>query len=1046
MSELDTLRAAEERLSEHWTARLSRSIIFVIVTLVAIGGYLAFTIPVAVFPSTNFPRIVIGVDNGVAPIDQMEVIVTRPIEEAVNTVPGLVQVRSITSRGSAEINLFFNWKVDMFQTLEYVNAAVARIQTSLPPTAKLTTNRLTFAAFPILGYSLTSNIVPQTQLWELATYAIKPRLNRVTGVSTVVVQGGQQPEFQIEPDPGKLLQTQATVPGLVDALSKSNLIDSPGLFENNHQLVLALVSGQARTPAEISNIVVKTTVSGVPVRVGDVATVSPSVMPVYTAVTANGKPAVLLNLYRQPDSNTVAVADAVSLELEQIRKSLPRNVNLVPFYDQSELVRDSIKSVRDAILIGLILAAIILVLFLRDWGSSLVAGLVIPATIAITFIALRLLGESFNLMTLGGLAAAVGLVIDDAIVVVENIVLHRDLGQTRAEAIRSALREIRVPLVGSTITPIVVFLPLISITGVTGTFFRALAITVGTALLTSLALALTWTPTLSHFLLRRRAAGHAAISAERHGIATAGFMGKLTRTYDRALKFVLAYPWVLGGSCALVIVASFFCYRILGTDLLPAMDEGGFILDYLMPAGSSLADTDRVLNGVEKILESTPEVQSTSRRTGLQLGLAAVTEANTGDISVKLKRNRDRGIDEVIADVREKVNKQYPQLNTEFIQLLQDMIGDLTSSPEPIEIKLFAENPELLAQWAPQVADKIKAIPGVTDLKNGIENTISGPALTMNVDPIVAARSGFTPQEVELDASAILQGEPAPTPVVVNNRPYTMRVRFPPETRASIEQIQNTLLTSSTGRTATLGSLADIRNEPGQTEIRRENLQRVVAVTGRFEGVSLGKGIAAIQGAVATLHIPPAIRVVYGGTYEEQQRSFRDLLLVLALAVVLVFTVLLFEFGSFAAPASILASALLSTSGVFFALLITGTTFNISSFMGLIMVIGIVAKNGILLLDADQRFRAEGSSARDAMLQAGERRLRPILMTALATVAGMIPLSLAFGAGSQMLQPLAIAVIGGILASMVLSLIVTPAVHYYMSGESEARVPNQARP
>jgi multidrug efflux pump subunit AcrB len=637
-------------------------------------------------------------------------------------------------------------------------------------------------------------------------------------------------------------------------------------------------------------------------------------------------------------------------------------------------------------------------------------------------------------MTLGGLAAAVGLVIDDAIVVVENIVLHRDSGQTRGQAIRSALREIRVPLVGSTVTPIVVFLPLISITGVTGTFFRALAITVGTALLTSLALALTWTPTLSHFLLRRAPSGEVLAAADQHGhIAVRGFMSKLTRAYDRALKFVLAHGFVMAASCALVIVGSFFCYRALGTDLLPAMDEGGFILDYLMPAGSSLADTDRVLTGVEKILHSTPEVESTSRRTGLQLGLAAVTEANTGDISVKLKRDRDRGIDEVIADVREKVNKRYPQLDTEFIQLLQDMIGDLTSSPEPIQIKLFSENPELLAQWAPKVGDRIKTIPGVTDVKNGIENTISGPALIMNVDQIVAARAGFTPQEVELDASAILQGEPAPTPVIINDRPYTVRVRFPPSTRASLDEIRNTLLTSSTGKTATLGSLGDIRNEAGQTEILRENLQRDVAVTGRFEGVSLGKGIAAVQRAVSSLNLPPAIRVVYGGTYEEQQRSFRDLVVVLALAVVLVFTVLLFEFGSFAAPASILASALLSISGVFVALLITGTTFNISSFMGLIMVIGIVAKNGILLLDADQRFRAEGASPREAMLQAGERRLRPIMMTALATIAGMIPLSLAIGAGSQMLQPLAIAVIGGILASMVLSLIVAPTVHYYLA-------------
>ena len=1020
-----------EHLGEHWTARFSKPIIFVILTLIGVGVYLAFTIPVAVFPSTDFPRIVIGIDNGVAPIDQMQVIVTRPIEEAMNTVPGLDHVRSITSRGSAEVNLFFRWGVDMFQTLQYVNAALARIQTTLPPTAKLTTNRLTFAVFPILGYSLTSATVPQTRLWELATYTIKPRLNRVTGVSTIVVQGGQEPEFQIEPDPAKLLKTQITVPGLLDAVSKSNSIDSPGLLENNHQLVLSLVSGQARTPEEIGNIVVKTTPAGVPVRVGDVASVTESVKPVYTVVTANGKPSVLLNIYRQPDSNTVGVADAVHREMARVQTTLPRGIAVEPFYDQSELVRDSIKSVRDAILIGLVFAAIILVLFLRDWGSSLVAGLVIPATIGVTFIALWVLGESFNLMTLGGLAAAVGLVIDDAIVVVENIVLHRDSGQSRDEAVRSALREIRVPLIGSTITPIVVFLPLVTITGVTGTFFRALAVTVGMALLTSLALALTWTPTLSHYLLRKRASSSTPV-ADRH-VATTGLMGRLTRGYERALKAALAYPFALAAICVFLVIASFFCYRALGTDLLPTMDEGGFIIDYLMPAGSSLADTNAVITSVENILKGVPEVESTSRRTGLQLGLSAVTEANNGDISVKLRRKRDRGVEQVIADVRAKVNKQFPQLDTEFIQLLQDMIGDLTSSPQPIEIKMFAQDPDLLRKWAPKVGDTIKGIAGVKDVKNGIENTISGPAMLFQVDQTVAARAGFTPQEIELDASAILQGEPASTPIVVNDRAYTLRIRFPPSTRRSLESIRNTLLTSSTGRTATLGSLATLREQPGQTQIRRENLQRNVAVTGRLQGVSLGEGVAAVQKAVAAMHLPAAIRIEYGGTFEEQQRSFRDLLLVLALAVILVFTVLLFEFGSFAAPVAIVCSALLSTSGVFLALLLTGTTFNISSFMGVIMVIGIVAKNGILLLDADQKFRAEGSSARDAMIEAGERRLRPILMTALATVAGMIPLSLAFGAGSQMLQPLAISVIGGILASLVISLIVTPAVHYYLS-------------
>jgi CzcA family heavy metal efflux pump len=1027
MSDLSTVSPpAVEAGAPHWTSLHAKPIIFVILTMVAVGVYLSLTIPVAVFPETDFPRIVIGVDNGVAPIDQMLVIVTRPIEEAVNSVQGLERVTSVTSRGTAEIDLYFSWKVDMFQTLERVNAAMARVQATLPATAKITANRLTFAAFPIMGYSLTSSTIPMTKIWETATYEIKPRLNRMTGVSTVVVQGGQEPEFEITADPAKLLATATTVQNLLDAVSKSNLVDSPGLIENNHQLVLSLVSGQARTPEEISNIVVKTTPAGLPIHIGDLGVVVPSVKPVYTIVTANEKPAVLLNIYRQPDGNTVQVANAVHDEIALIQKALPKGIELRPFYDQSEIVTDSIKSVRDAILIGLILASLIMVVFLRDWGTSLVAGLVIPATVAVTFIALRVMGESFNLMTLGGLAAAVGLVIDDAIVVVENIVLHRDTGQSRAEAIRSAIREIRTPLIGSTITPIVVFLPLISITGVTGTFFRALAVTVGMALLTSLLLALTWTPTLSHYFIRsqgkEKAGGHE------------GEPSRVMRGYERVLRGSLAHPILMGLFSVALIAGSYFCYTALGSDLLPGMDEGGFILDYIMPAGSSLEETNRVVTEVERILRSTPEVESTSRRTGMQLGLAQVTEANTGDITVKLKRDRDRSGEEIIADVRAKVTKQEPMLQIEFVQWLQDMIGDLTSAPEPVAIKLFSQDPALLRTWAPQVGDAIKKIPGVVDILNGIDNTISGPATVFQVDPATAARAGFTPQEIELDASAIMQGEPATAPVVVNDRAYTIRVRFPAQVRASFEAIKNTLFVSSTGKNATLGSLAKITDLPGQTEIRRENLLRDVTVTARLEGLNLGDGMAKVQKAVADLHVPPAIRIAYGGAYEEQQRSFRDLAFVLALAVVLVFTVLLFEFGGFAAPVAVICSALLSTSGVFVALLITGKTFNLSSFMGLIMVIGIVAKNGILLLDADQRFRAEGVPAEESMIRAGERRLRPIMMTALATIAGMIPLSLAWGAGSQMLQPLAIAVIGGILASMALSLLVTPAVHYYLGG------------
>ncbi|HEX2665499.1 MAG TPA: efflux RND transporter permease subunit [Candidatus Acidoferrum sp.] len=1031
-----------------WFHRLSNPILFLIVSLALVGGYLAFTIPVSVFPSTDFPRIVVAVDNGVMPIDQMLVTITRPVEEAVNSVPGLQKVTSITSRGSAEVDLFFDWNSDMILTLQRVDAVVARLQVELPPTAKLETHRLTFAVFPIIGYSLTSDTVPPNKLWEIATYDLKPRINRLDGVATVIIQGGRVPEFQVTPDPARLLTTGITVPDILDAIRRTNLVDSPGLIENNHQLVLGLVSGQVRTPEQIAQIVVKSTPAGVPIRLGDISSIAPSVAPTYTIVTADGKPAVLLNVNRQPESNTLAVANEVHALVQELAPTLPSGVHLEPFYDQSTIVHDSISSVRDAVLLGIVLSSIILVLFLRDWGTSLVAGLVIPVTLLITFIVLKATNQSFNLMTLGGLAAAVGLVIDDAIVVLENIVLHRDAGQTRLQAIRSALKELTVPLIGSTITPIVVFLPLISTTGVTGSFFRALAVTMTVALLTSLLLALSWTPTLSQYLVRRKDKDTVTAPAPSEGPDMAallaaeeahlsGFFGRIVDFYTRAMQGVVKRPWTLSVSSVVIIVLSYLCYSAVGTDFLPEMDEGGFILDYYTPPGSSLAESNRILLRIEGILHSTPEVENTSRRTGLQLGLAAVTEANNGDFTVKLKKDRKRGIDDVIEDVRSDIKQTEPAADVEFIQLLQDMIGDLTSQPEPVVIKLFSQDGKLLNDTAPRVAEAIGKIQigkshPVVDVLDGVENTISGPAVTFQVNPTVAARAGFTPEEVALDASAVLEGEPAATPVVLNDRAYTIRVRFPDGNRSSLDRMTNTLLTSASGRTATLGSLATVTTNPGETEIRRENLQRLVQVTARLEGVDMGTGVAAVQKAIRDLRLPSSIRVEYGGLYEEDRKSSHDLMMVLLLALLLLFAVLLFEFRTFSAPTAILTSALLSTFGGFLALLVTNTTFNVASRMGMIMVIGIVAKNGILLLDAEHRFRDLGFSPKEAMIQAGRRRLRPIAMTALATVAGMLPLAFGIGAGSEMLKPLAIVVIGGLLSSMVLSLVFTPAIHFYL--------------
>jgi multidrug efflux pump subunit AcrB len=1052
------LRTAEPGDDRYWYSRLAKSVIFVTLTIAIAGTYVAFKVPISVFPQTDFPRVVIGVDNGVMPIDQMMVTITRPIEEAVNSVPGLVSERSITSRGEAEIDLFFDWNTNMIEALQMVDSAMGKMRSELPPSAAITTNRLTFANFPIIGYSLTSDTVPQTQLWETATYDLKPRLNRLLGVATVIVQGGQVPEFHIIPSPAKLLTTNVTVDDLLNAIGKTNLIDSPGLLPENHQLYLTLVTGQVRDPAQLGNIVVKVTPGGVPVHVSDVASVERSVKPVYTIVTSNGKPAVLLSITRQPDANTVQVANEVHQEITSIRQALPPGVKLTPFYDQSEIVNESITSVRDAILIGIALASLIIVFFLRDWGTSFVAATVIPITVVVSCVFIKALGMSFNLMTLGGMAAAVGLVIDDAIVVVENVALHREAGQSRLDAIRSALSEITVPLIGSTITPIVVFVPLIGISGVTGLFFRALAVTVSVSLAASLLLAVTWTPTLSQFFIRglrhsnrRNETSDGTAASETQSsdgptpelsreelehaeeAALSGSLRRILDRYEKALRFAFSRPcWIAGFALALV-VASYFCYHALGSDLLPPMDEGGFIIDYWAPAGSSLAETNRMLQHIEEMIRAVPEVEGASRRTGLELGLATVTEANRGDIAVKLKQKRSRSTEQVVEQLRAQIAREEPGITVEFVEVLQDMIGDLSNEPEDVFIKLFNSDPAKLQEWAPKVADAIAKVPGVVDLKNGIDNTISGPATVFTVDPMIAMRAGFTSEEVAVDAAAVLEGEPSPNPVVANDRAYTIRVRFPEQDRSSLEAMKNTMLVSATGRTATLGSLATIKQLPGQTEIRRENMQRLVTVTARLEGTDLGSAMAAVQKKVSGMNMPSDMRIVYGGQYEQQQQSFHDLLLVLALAIVLVFIVLLFEFRTFAAPVAILCSALLSTAGVLFALLITGMTFNISSFMGLIMVIGIVAKNGILLLDADQKYRREGLSPGEAMVKAGRRRLRPIMMTALAAAAGFLPLALALGAGSETLQPLAIAVIGGIAISMALSLIITPAVHYYLS-------------
>ncbi len=1019
----------------------SRAIVVIVALLCAGGLYAAWQLPIAVFPQTDFPRIVIIVDNGEAPALQTLVSVTRPIEEAMNGIPGIARIKTKTARGSSEINLYFNWNVDIIQELQLVQARLSQLSSTLPPTAQIrNVERLTFAVFPVAGYSLTSNRRDQAGLRDVANYVIRPQLTRLQGVAIVGVAGGKVREFHVTIDPDRLTAHNVSAQQVVDAVHNSNIIISPGLIEENHQLELALVSGQAKKPEELNSIVVAT-VNNAPVTIADVATIAPGVEPQYTMVTADGHPAVLVNVNRQPDANTVAVVDEVKAALRAIKGQIPGDVRVAAYYDQSLLVRDSISSVRDSIIIGLLLSVGILYAFLRNWGTTFVAIVVIPVTILVTFLAMYLAGLSFDLMTLGGVAAAIGLVIDDAIVVVENIYTHMARGQTRIEAVHTAVSEITVPIIGSTITPVVVFLPLTLLTGVTGVFFRSLALTMSVALLTSLVLALAFTPVLAERFVRAKVRSDAdeddneLLADEREEEREQGpILRAIIRRYEWVLGHALDNRLIVVVIMLVVIAGSYLLYRSLGSEFLPEFDESAFILDYWAPPGASLAETDRILRHVEEMLLKTPEVEGYSRRTGLEMGLF-VTEPNRGDYAVKLKPGHKRPTEDVITDLRKEIEESEPALEIEFVGIVPDVIGDLQGNPEPIEVKLFSEDAAALQAKADEVETAIKKVPGVVDTKNGV--IVSGPAITFNIDPQRASRFGVTANDIATTVTTAMSGDEASS-ILQQDRLIKVRVIFPADLRTSLESVRALQVRSSSGALFRLDQVADIAYEKGQTEIERENLREVVAVTGRLEGTDLGTAINQIRDQLTKdVKLPQGMTIEYGGLYQEQQSSFRELLISLVLAVLLVFITLLIEFRSYAHPIAIVTGAVLALGGVLLALFITRKTLNVVSLMGMIMIVGIVAKNGILMLDAVEDHLRAGDTLREALLRSGRRRFRPVLMTSLAAMLGMLPLALALGAGSELLQPLAIAVIGGLTMALLLSLVVTPSVYAMLHGRPD---------
>jgi CzcA family heavy metal efflux pump len=1008
------------------TLAAQRRFIYLAVALLSVAGIWASTrLPSAIYPELTFPRIAVVAQGSALNAQQVVFAITRPLEEAVSNVPGVQRVRSRSIRGSVELSVDFAPRTDMTQALQLTQARVNQAQADLPTGLSIQVERLTPTVFPILSYNLTGGST--TDLYDVALYQIRPVVSRIPGVSRVEVQGSDVRELEVIADPMRMTTLGLSYTALADAIRSGVQPAAVGRETRDYQQYLVVTDLEAHTAADVANVVVRPGT-----RVSDVATVVMGTEDHVALVAGDGKPAALINISRQVGGNTVAIADSVQKEMDALQRTLPRGMKLKPVYDQAVLVREAVGSVRDAMVVGAVLAVIILLLFLRHGRITAISAASIPITMAISVFGMWLLGQTFNLMSLGGMAIAIGLVIDDSVVVTENIARHLAFTPDRRTAIREAVDELIWPVTTSTLTTVVVFIPLGLLQGVVGQFFKALSITLSLAVLVSLVLALTIIPLLADQLIREGEEADDADELPRPGIrglpARIGRgLRRLTDAYERRLTRLLRHPRRLFAVAVALVVAGYLVQRFVGTGFLPEMDEGAFVLDYFTPGGTDLAETDRQLHVAERILMTTPEVEGISRRTGAELGLFA-TEQNVGDMVVRLKApsQRSRSSFEVIDEVRGKIETQLPRLNIEFVQILSDVINDLAGSASPVEIKLFGDDLGRMESYAKTLAAPMEKVDGLVDLQSGVSEP--APEMHVQVDPARAARVGLTGEDVNTQLAAELLGVEGGQ-VRAGDRTVGVRVHAPDEVRFDPLRLPTLpVFSAATGGDVPLGSVAGIVSGSERAELRRENQRPTIAVTGGVEGRSLGAVMADVKRILDAHPAPVGVRVEIGGAYAGQQSAFKSLIAVLALAALSVIAVMVIQFRSFIEPLIITLAAPLSFVGAMALLLVTGTPLNVSSLMGMVLLVGLIVKNGIILLDFTyHRMRHAGEPLGEAIHVAARTRLRPILMTTLCTLFGLLPLALGVGAGAELQRPLALAVIGGLALSTPITLFLVPA-------------------
>ena len=1028
-----------------WVEYHARSILFVALFLSLAGAVAATSLPVGLFPQVAFPRVQVSLDSGDRPADQMAQLVTRPVEEALRVIPGVQEVTSGSSRGGAQISVDFGWGRDMTAATLQVDTALSHILPSLPAGTKSITRRMEPTVFPIIAYGLTSDKVSIPEMRDLVKFQIRPLLTAVPGLAKVDLVGGADSEVQVQVDPHKLDAYGLSEADIVSALGSTNVLQAMGKLEDHNKLYILIANSAMSDIEQVREVVLKSDQHSV-VRIRDVAEVKDATVPQWVRVVEDGSNAVLFQVYEQPDGNAVQIAQLVRDKLDGFK--WPDGVKVAKWYDQSTLVVESYGSVRDAVLIGLGLSAVVLFLFLRNWRVILVAVLVVPATLLTTVLLLQATGQSFNIMTLGGIAAAVGLIIDDVIVMVEHIARRAGALQRPyddiplgKEAVLPAGQEFLPPLTGSSLATMIVFIPLAFLSGVTGAFSKTLAITMAAALTISWAMVAFVVPLLSRSVINFQTWHDPAADRD----------GWYVRTHGRLLNGLFRHRWLLAVIFAPIVVLGYIAYNNVPTGFLPKADESGFIIDYMTLPGTSLAESDREIKQVEQILRDTPEVVTFSRRTGMGLGGTDLEEPNIGDFFVRLtpQGERKRPIDQVMDEVRLKIQTNVPGVDIEVKQLMEDLIGDLTAVPQPIEIKLFSpDDPAKLIPTAKRVGNAIQVVPGVTEMETGV--VLAGDALNVTIDPIKASFEGMAVQDIASQINDYVDGNVA-TQLTQPLKQVGVRVWLHPSLRRRDNDIAKLPIRAADGHIFPLDRVATIAPEVGQPEIHRANLQQTLSVTARIEKRDLVSTINDVQKELDKPGlIPTGVHYEFGGLFKQQQIAFQGLAKVFAAALIAEVILLAFLYESFWLPLIIIGTSLLSTTAVFMILWVTGVELNITALMGMTMIIGISTEMAIFYV-SEYTELAHHMPPHDALREASKNRLRPITMTTLAAIFTLMPLALAFGPGSGIQQPLALSIIAGLVLQFPTVLLAMPVLisftvrrHHTAATTPAGRVPQPA--